>query len=192
MSVYNDLDTAYLQEQYDEYLETHIGNVSEGFYWLKDNLPELFEDCDIIKLYDIIKDHDKSKYSEEEYMPYAVYFYGSKKKTAQVQEDFDYAWLHHIHNNPHHWQYWVLVNDDDGTKALDMPYEYIIEMICDHWTFSWAKGNLYEIFDWYDKHIGKIVFSPATKKTYESILGKIKKVLDKQKEDKLKGILDDE
>nr|DAE02562.1 MAG TPA: hypothetical protein [Siphoviridae sp. ctmYS12] len=30
---------------------------------------------------------------------------------------------------------------------MDMPYNYIIEMICDWWAFSWNKGNLQEIFN---------------------------------------------
>ena len=33
---------------------------------------------------------------------------------------------------------------------LEMPYDYIIEMICDWWSFSWQSGNLYEIFKWYE------------------------------------------
>ena len=66
--------------------------------------------------------HDQSKYDEEEYEAYDDYFYGKEGKDeddiAVIDNAFDYAWLHHIHHNPHHWQYWVLVNDDDGTKAL--------------------------------------------------------------------------
>lgn len=78
--------------------------------------------------------HDRSKYSDEEYIPYIEYFYGTKSK--KIDTEFNYAWLHHIHNNPHHWQYWVLKHDDKPEEALEMPYEYIIEMFCDHWSFS--------------------------------------------------------
>ena len=111
-----------------------------------------------------------------EYDAYANYFYG--KQTAEVEEAFDRAWLAHIHANPHHWQHWVLHNDEDGTKILDMPYVFIIEMICDHWSFSWRNNNLYNIFDWYDKNKKNIMFSKNTRKTYEHILSEIRRELD--------------
>ena len=56
---------------------------------------------------------------KEEYFAYATYFYG--KKTSQVEKNFDYAWLHHQKENPHHWQYWLLHNDDEGLVALEIP-----------------------------------------------------------------------
>lgn len=173
------LNQAELFEQYDEYLDQHIGNVKKGYKWLKENIPSVTNKANENELDKIINTHDASKYTGEEYMPYAKYFYG-KSKSKEVKEDFDYAWLHHIHANPHHWQYWILVNDDDGTKALDMPYEQIVAMVCDHWAFSWNKDNLYEIFNWYDAHKKKVIFSEYTKKTYENILNLIKKKLDSQ------------
>ena len=63
---------------------------------------------------------------------------------------------------------------------LDMPYNYIIEMICDWWAFSWNKGNLYEIFSWYDAHKAYMKLSDNTRKTVEDILGKIKDKLDEE------------
>lgn len=177
-SITEDLEQSAIRDDYDDYLYKHLINVKNGYKWIKDNIPSVINDSDnVIMLDRIINTHDASKYTDEEYMPYANYFYG--KKTNEVKESFDYAWLHHIHANPHHWQHWVLVNDDDGTKALDMPYEQIVAMICDHWAFSWNKGNLYEIFKWYDDHKKRIIFSDYTKKIYESILDKIKKELDK-------------
>ena len=88
--------------------------------------------------------------------------------------------MHHIHKNPHHWQHYVLINDeaDEGIVVLDMPYNHIVEMICDWWSFSWSTGNLYEIFDWYDKHKEHIHLSNSTRVIVESILGKINKKLD--------------
>ena len=59
-----------------------------------------------------------------------------------------------------------------------MPYVFIIEMVCDHWSFSWKSGDLYEIFNWYNEHKAGIKFSDKTRKTYESILDKIKEKLD--------------
>ena len=55
-----------------------------------------------------------------------------------------------------------------------MPYLDVLEMVCDHWAFSWVKDNLYEIFDWYEANKNRMVLHENTKKLYETILDKIK------------------
>ena len=163
-------------DRYDEYLQKHINAVRVAFDWLLVTLLELFVEYDTDVLGAVISSHDMSKWDDEEYFAYCEYFYG--EKTPEVESEFDYAWLHHQHNNPHHWQHWLLREDDGGLKALEMPYLNVIEMICDHWAFSWVKDNLYEIFDWYDKNKVKMVLHPNTQALYESILDKIEQKLD--------------
>lgn len=158
---------------YDEYLYDHIKGVREAFEWLCDH--DIVETD--IYLPNII-DHDESKRDVEEYRAYDDYFYGTR--SAKVVEAFNYAWLHHIHHNPHHWQYWVLQHDDEPEEALEMPMEYVIEMICDWWSFSFKSKNLYEIFDWYEKHKG-MKMHEKTRKVVEDILDKIKAELDEEK-----------
>lgn len=170
-----------MSARYDEYIIEHANNVIEAAEWLRRNIPSL----DINEVYGLgcnLQAHDNSKYSKEEYDAYDAYFYGGEK-TKEVEEAFNYAWLHHIHNNPHHWQYWVLINDDpeEGTVALDIPYKYVIEMICDWWSFSWKSGNLYEIFDWYDAHKKRMILSEHARELVEQILGQIKEKLDESK-----------
>lgn len=162
--------------EYTTYLDEHISNVSRAYEWLKGNLPGLLENVNSDRQ---IYDHDNSKFSSEEYEAYDEYFYG-RVKTPQVKSDFQYAWLHHIHDNPHHWQYWILHNDEpgEGMVVLDMPYQYIIEMICDWWAFSWKKGDLTEIFSWYDKHKSYMKLSKKTRDTVENILKSIKEKLE--------------
>ena len=168
--------------EYDNYINQHVQNVLNAAEWLRRNV-----DLDIPPMIDGHRtglfNHDQSKWEKEEYDAYDAYFYGGRK-TKEVKETFNYAWLHHIHNNPHHWQYWVLINDDpeDGTVALDIPYRYVIEMICDWWSFSWSDGNLYEIFDWYNKHKDRMILSKNTRELVEDILDQIKKKLDKNNE----------
>ena len=120
-----------------------------------------------------------SKDDEEEYNAYDAYFYGGNR-SYQVVKDFNYAWLHHIHNNPHHWQYWVLINDDpdEGEIIMDMPYNYIVEMICDWWAFSWKDEKLNEIFEWYEEHKKYMKLSDTTRHTVETILIRIKEKLE--------------
>lgn len=164
-------------DEYDEYLHKHINAVKTAFDWLVTNLPELFKDYDADVLGSIMISHDASKWDDEEYFAYCEYFYGEHKDESWVQEDFDFAWLHHQHNNPHHWQHWLLREDDGNTKALEMEYINVVEMICDHWAFSWVKGDLFEIFNWYAQNKEKMILHPNTQELYESILDKIKSKL---------------
>ena len=181
--------------QYEEYLTQHIGNVQKGYQWMKEHLPELLSEDNYVEetayygeLDDIIAQHDNSKYNRIpdvenyyelrcEYDAYAEYFYG-KEKTPEVKEAFDRAWLAHIHANPHHWQHWMLQNDEDGLRLLDMPYVFQIEMICDWWAFSWKAENLHEIFNWYDKNKKGILLSDKTRSSIEHILDELKKKIE--------------
>lgn len=167
--------------KYDNYINQHVQNALNAAEWIRRNI-----DLDIPPMIDGNRtglfNHDQSKWEKEEYDAYDAYFYGGRL-TKKVKDNFNYAWLHHIHSNPHHWQYWVLINDDpqDGTIALDIPYRYVIEMICDWWSFSWSDGNLYEIFDWYNKHKDRMILSKNTRELVEDILGQIKNKLDENK-----------
>lgn len=161
-----------MEDEYRKYLFEHIHNVKKAYDWIKENISDYAMDISDIYL------HDNSKFVPEEFDAYANYFYGDK--TEDVIEAFDYAWNKHQKSNPHHWQYWILINDDDCDRYLDMPIEYIIEMICDWWSFSWVKGNLYEIFNWYDSHKEKIQISNKTRRIVEDILNQIKDKLDER------------
>ena len=190
------LDLKYLFEdieennKYEEYLTAHIANVKKGYEWLKENLPDIVSEDNYFdetayygELDDIIAKHDHSKYNRIpdrdeyyelrcEYDAYADYFYG--EQTPEVCAAFDRAWLAHIHANPHHWQHWMLQNDEDGLKILDMPYVFIIEMVSDWWAFSWKENKLDEIFNWYEKNKKGILLSDKTRNTLENILEQLK------------------
>lgn len=166
--------------QYDQYLANHRANVKRGFDWLCENLSDVTNDISDAA-WQIEFAHDKSKDEEDEYNAYDAYFYGNNRSYKVVQ-DYQKAWLIHIHRNPHHWQYWILIHDDmengELETILEMPYDYIVEMICDWWAFSWANGNLYEIFNWYAEHSKFMKLAPRTRETVEDILDKIKNRLD--------------
>ena len=166
---------------YDGYIQNHKYNVVMAFNWIKEKMPDIFK-AEFAGTYDwnICYAHDDSKISLEEYKAYDEYFYGDKSHA--VVKAFDQAWLHHIHNNPHHWQHWILFEDDPKTgkpyRALDMPDPYIVEMICDWWSFSFKSGDLKEIFSWYGEHKNKMILSDKTRKRVEYILERIKKELE--------------
>lgn len=169
---------------YDNYIYEHCENVLRGLQWMRDHIPEV-GDTDIwAKAMDAANLHDDSKWDVREYDAYDRYFYGSR--SSEVVRKFDYAWLHHIHHNPHHWQYWVLFQDDPKGKefvnpetgdrikmpfkALEMPRYEILHMIADWWSFSWKSGRYEEIFEWYDSHRKKMILNPMTRHLVEDIL----------------------
>lgn len=164
--------------QYDNYLTEHKENVAKGFRWLQENIPEIIEDG---FEWQICFNHDASKTDPEEYDAYDAYFYGNNRSYAVVQ-NFKKAWLRHIHNNPHHWQHWILINDEpkEGMVVIDMPYIYVVEMICDWWAFSWKKGDLNEIFSWYEDRKDYMKLSANTRRSVEYILGKMKDKLEEK------------
>ena len=167
-----------MSSQYDNYLTEHKENVAKGFRWLQENIPEVIEDG---FEWQICFNHDASKTDPEEYDAYDAYFYGNNRSYAVVQ-NFKNAWLRHIHNNPHHWQHWILINDEpkEGMVVIDMPYIYVVEMICDWWAFSWKNGDLNEIFGWYEDHKDYMKLSANTRISVEYILGKMKDKLEEK------------
>ena len=167
-----------MSSQYDNYLTEHKENVAKGFRWLQENIPEVIEDG---FEWQICFNHDVSKIDPEEYDAYDAYFYGNNRSYSVVQ-NFNKAWLRHIHNNPHHWQHWILINDEpkEGMVVIDMPYIYVVEMICDWWSFSWKKGDLNEIFGWYEDRKDYMKLSANTRRSVEYILGKMKDKLEEK------------
>ena len=165
---------------YDKYLNDHVSCVWDAFNWITINLSaedisKILSEIQLNELKLQISLHDQSKKSDEEYDAYDKYFYS--EKTEEVKKNFDRAWLHHQHHNPHHWQYWILKEDDGPVvsndtmrvKAIDIPDRYIMEMLCDWWSFSWKKykashnkQDLYEVFEWYDSHKDGMILHPDT------------------------------
>ncbi len=160
-----DLD-GYLEEN-KKYIEEHKERVRQFAEWLKENLPELFDNIDIDLFDEMIAEHDDSKFSEEEFEPYAQKWFGDGKKTLEYEE----AWKHHWTNNEHHPEFWL---------GEDMPYIYILEMICDWGSFSIKSGNFRELSDFYynkAKDDEEKNLSEGTKIIIEEILEKINSVI---------------
>ena len=158
------------QEENRTYIEEHKANVSKFYDWLKEKLPELFEGVDTELFNDMIEEHDNSKYSEEEFEPYAQHFFGDKKNNSEFEE----AWRHHWMNNKHHPEFWL---------GEDMPYIYILEMICDWGSFSIKAGDMKELSNFYftkakedkDKNL-----SDATKEIIEDILSRVDTIIESE------------
>lgn len=144
--------------------------------------------------------HDLSKFRWFPFNTYAWYFYGPKehegesetgysKPITTTDKDFDYAWLLHQKINPHHWQFWILLEDSGKVKLIDMPEKYWKEMICDWYGASIATGrsniNNYRANTkkWYLAHRDIIQLSEKTRKEVEWELDIwIDDIMDYQKE----------
>lgn len=164
----------YLNE-YKKYINDHKKRVAKFASWLKQNLPEIFDNIDISQFDMIIAEHDESKYSEEEFEPYARFWY-NKQDEYVYEPEYEAAWEHHWMNNEHHPEYWL---------GNDMPYIYILEMLCDWGSFSVESGNYNELINYYydeAKDDDEKNLSDNTKIIIEEILEKIASVISNKKE----------
>ncbi len=110
--------------------------------------------------------HDWSKLSPAEWRPYVQKFYGR----GENQDEFDAAWLHHQHRNPHHWQHWLLREDDGPTKALRMPQGLVREMVADWMGAGRAITGEWDVAGWYAKNAEKMVLHPEVREQVESLI----------------------
>jgi hypothetical protein len=114
--------------------------------------------------------HDISKFLPSEFFLYLDFFYG--KYPFVKNPDFDFAWLLHQKRNDHHWQWWILYQDENDTEVIPMSYGARLEMICDWIGASKAQGKdgIEETREWYLKNKDKMVFSDITRKLVEKHL----------------------
>ena len=163
-------------EKYMEYIETHIEKVRKGFDKYG---KELCRVCGAN--YDGVQRnigmHDLSKMSREEFDAYLDKFYPYRDcKKSDVERRFNIAWLHHIHNNPHHPEHWILTGVDSGVdEVFEMPAEYIVEMILDWDTFKKEDGTG-GAYDYYfkDGHRKEGLLHPRTREILEKALQVVK------------------
>jgi hypothetical protein len=139
--------------------------------------------------------HDLSKFRPSEWFPYSNHFYGRKsqhkdgdhaprgihtgrdetgyyKPTDTGDPAFDFAWLLHQKRNDHHWQWWVLPEDDGGVKILPMSARARLEMVCD-WcgaSIAQGKGGWSGVQVWYEKNKGRMQLHEETRTWVESFL----------------------
>jgi hypothetical protein len=99
--------------------------------------------------------HDWHKLLPSEWFPYANHFYGENsngittgrdetgyyKPTDTGDEAFDMAWFRHQKRADHHWQWWVMPEDDGDVKVAPMSKAAATEMLCDWIGASRAQGH---------------------------------------------------
>jgi hypothetical protein len=131
--------------------------------------------------------HDWSKLLPCEWSPYATWFYAPEPiasygglspyeveaiKSGRVIR-FKLAWLHHLNANPHHWQHWVLRNDDGTTEALQIPEWFVREMVADWAGAGRAITGRWEVAQWYRMNRERMILHPDTRTMVESIIAEV-------------------
>lgn len=129
--------------------------------------------------------HDWSKLLPSEWVPYANFFYGEGAKPVRDKTGyykptdtgdaaFDFAWLLHQKRNKHHWQWWILPEDNGGVKILPIEEPYLTEMICDWIGAGKAQGHfspptdpMQETRKWWTANNHKMQLHPETRKEIE-------------------------
>lgn len=169
---------------YSDYIYTHVTNVIRS--WNEILLPALeahmdefgIDESDLELIGSVLQDHDASKWQEPEWTAYLNHFYPTDE-FPNDEEKFDYAWLHHQHNNRHHWQHWILVRDEGNLYPMDMPFSEICNMVCDWHSFS-AKNEDNSAYDWYQKQGDKMILSNYTRDMVEKLVEYMKEPLSDQ------------
>ena len=141
-------------KKYKEYVDNHIKNVYNAFLQYGVEIINMViisrksnssYDTTYDELMKNVLEHDKSKYSVEEFEPYAAKFFPYKQNRLNkkiINKNFTEAWKHHYMNNKHHPEYWVEVKEK-------MPDVYVCEMICDWISVSMTiKGS---VMEWWEK-----------------------------------------
>lgn len=111
--------------------------------------------------------HDLSKLLPSEWGPYVNNFYG---KAVTESIEFKTAWLHHQHRNPHHWQYWLIKEDNGPLYPLPMPDKYIKEMVADWRSASRANKGFDDTINWYEANKHKMILEEETRHRVEALL----------------------
>jgi len=166
--------------EYLDYIDDHIGKVKSAWGVLKrlsvtNGL--LADDFFYSNVEILIGNHDKSKYSNIEFHGYRQWFF-PKEGEVKSEAFFLSAWNRHQKRNPHHWEYWVMPTR--GLTILEMPMEFIIEMMMDWVAMSLKFNN--KPSEWYKKNQDSISLGGHTRYEIVQWMGVIDGVWEKLKE----------
>ena len=169
-------------QRYLDYIERHYDNVQKAFKEFKRRTlhknfvkkydkfiyeTKIYDDYNWICLETIIKNHDLSKLSHEEFIPYRDNFYSLDEKTKQEnKEKFENAWEHHKSNNIHHWQSRVdkKFTEIQGFIGVYYAIENVMDWIAMSYEFNEKPLNKY-----YLENKDKITLSDDDKYIIETV-----------------------
>lgn len=129
--------------------------------------------------------HDWHKFLPSEWFPYVHFFYGGNGKPVSRRDAtgyykptdtgdaaFDFAWLLHQKRADHHWQWWILPEDDGGVKVLPMSELARKEMVSDWRGAGRAQGKP-NTWEWYATNKEKMQLHPDTRRWVEGEMSRL-------------------
>ena len=154
------------EKEYRDELNSHYDEYKKTFTTCFDKIKEMIPPEEIQELIDNMRNHDKTKFSEKEFNAYRQWKHpmdGERKD----KDKYELALLHHIHNNTHHIEAFVLI-DGNKVKPLRIPLMYIIEIALDLITEGREEGKTgTEIFD---EMKDKVLIHPESKKDLIAVI----------------------
>lgn len=156
-------------KEYCDYLEEHLSNMSSAWEIIKTkcyDLDVLNDPFHYKNINNLILDHDLSKFSKEEFIPYRDKYYPVLDNPYN-ERDYYSAWENHLINNPHHWENWTNLNYDNN---YEWKYHCLC-MICD-WVAMGLKFNDTAL-NYYEKNKEKIHIPEYAKSFLYKVLNKV-------------------
>jgi Family of unknown function (DUF5662) len=106
--------------------------------------------------------HDWTKFLPSEWWSYVNAFYNSDGSKKYDPIPMKSGWNNHQKRNRHHWQYWLLTWDKGNVEALEMPDQYVREMIADWLGASKAITGAWDLSGWLSKNGQNIIVHTYT------------------------------
>lgn len=141
-------------DEYSKYIRDHIQNVALMYRIFGSVLHEVFLGASIREMIQRVENHDKSKWSDEEFEPYRVQFFPDKNEKSNIKV-FSQAWKHHYENNDHHPEYWFY--DSEGIMSDGAAFEMMLDWLAMSYYFSTSCS------EWYNNSDEKNMLDDATK-----------------------------
>lgn len=120
----------------------------------------------------LLEFHDQSKFSGYEFRAAVDRFHGGDPEP----DAYAAAWLHHVHNNPHHWQHWMFPDgfSPKGSSVeagvMEMPRQYALEMVADWMGSSMAYTGSWDMTKWLTENMGRIRLHSKTARAVREVL----------------------
>lgn len=127
--------------------------------------------------------HDWTKILPIEFFPQAMHGRGelnrNRDKTGYYRpwfgiEKVDRSLHHHVTNNKHHWQYWIMNVDSNNVEPIRIPEKYLREMVCDWIGTNKVRGHvdyMERCRVWYLANRSKLVMHPVSSKYIRDYFG---------------------
>jgi hypothetical protein len=149
--------------EYCDYVEEHLLNIEKSWKTLQtvcSDMSFMYDDYLYWSIDGMIQNHDVSKMSHEEFIPYQQNFFPVGEKDPYL---FGLAWQHHLEHNPHHWEKWTTTPE----RMPNEQYAHCVCMIIDWMAMGLKFGDTAEKYyaanrhkielpEWAERFIGEI------------------------------------